>query len=167
MVRRYLIHNSLVEGVYVSNSGVDSNLRKAKLFSERRLAEKYISDHNLHGYEVRMKMYKSLNESIDDEDRIIEDIKSSVNDCKDIIDVTLELIDMYKGNKLDEEFLEGSNIEDIYKRLKKVQKYMSGMIFYPSFYNSKNEIDTPKEPTIDPDGGSSQDAESTGDGNAE
>jgi len=165
-MKRYVLSNSLNEKLYYSNPSEDTNsLSKAKVFSDRNFAEKFLLSRGLdEKYLVKLIVTHKLNE-MNYESSVNTDIESSVNDCKDIIDTTIELLELYKSDSLNEEILEGSNIEDVYEKLRKIQKYMSGIIFYPSFYNSKNERPTP---TIDPDGGiDSSGQESSGDSNAE
>lgn len=139
MNKYYVLNNSLDNSMYHKNLSTDTReLTECKKFSDRKLAEKYLFTKRLEeSYSVKLISNPKLNESFTADD-IHNDIQSALNDSKDIIDTTIDLIELY--NNLDDPSLNeevcGYNIEDLLKRLRKVKSYMSSMAFRPTFDNS-------------------------------
>lgn len=151
MNKFYVLNNSLDNSLYYKNSTLDTrSTNESKRFISRRSAEKFLRSNKLsENYSVKLLVSRAINESIDKED-VVEEIRSAVDDTKDILETTIDLIETYH-NSLNEEVLNCYNIDDVLDRLKKVQKYMSGITFSPSFDNSlgadpNKQIETPNNP---------------------
>ena len=144
MNKFYVLNNSLDERLYLSDlNHTTTKIDESKKFTSRKLAENFMKKKNLtENYSVKLISSRILNlrESIKDGRKsICDEIESAISDTKDIIDTTLEFLEMYYDEddpSLNEEIFDGSNIEDVLDRLRKLKKGASGIIFRPSFYSS-------------------------------
>ena len=147
MNKYYVLNNSNDNALYLKDDNSDTRLiSESKRFTGRRLAEKFIKSRKLsENYEVKLISTRNLNKNIFEScsTEIMEDIQSAIDDSKDMIDTTLELIDCYRSDQQMKEDIEGAtNIEDVYEKLKKVKNYMSCIAFSPSFDNSLGTVPT-------------------------
>lgn len=143
MNKTYVLNNSLDETLFLKDSVHDTrNVNESKKFPTRKLAEKYIGKRQLsEKYSVKLVSHRltNINESIEDNKYICDEISSAIDDTKDMIDTTLEFIELYyksDDKSLSEEIFDGSNIEDVLDRLRKLKKGVSGICFRSSFYDS-------------------------------
>lgn len=163
MNKVYVLNNSFDTSLYHANKSTDTrSVNEAKSFATRKLAENYMSRMKLsESYSVklvmpRMQVTKVVSESIDSESSkkmIYGEIQSAIDDTKDIIETTIDLISMYQSDLSEDISLEGSNIEDVLDRLKKMSKYANGIAFRPSFDNSLNDPDIEDPKNDDNTGG--------------
>jgi hypothetical protein len=164
MNKIYVLNNSHDSTLFYKDSTLDTRLvSESKRFINRGSAEKFLNSQKLsENYSVKVIFQKSINESLDG-DTMTKEIQSSIDDTKDMVDTTIELINAcYDENdhSLNEDCLNNSNIEDVLDKLRKIKKYMSGIAFTPYFDNSLGSTD--KE-VITPD--ADVPAESDGDSN--
>lgn len=136
MNKFYVLNNSRDNSLFYKNSMLDTrSTNESKRFISRRSAEKFLKSNKLsENYSVKLLVPKVIKESVDKKD-IIEEIESAVDDTKDILETTIDLIETYHGS-LNEDVLNCYNIDDILDKLKKVKSYMSCITFSPSFDNS-------------------------------
>lgn len=170
MNKLYVLNNSLDRTLFLKDSHSDTRkVNESKRFLTRSLAEKYINKRHLtERYSVKLvsKQLSLVNESLSSEDTnsVYKEISSAIDDTKDMIDTTLEYIEMYTNSdsSVNEDIFDGSNIDDVLDRLRKLKKGMSGICFRPSFYDSDGSY---MESTINPsDDNSSEDSSDFGDG---
>lgn len=148
MNKYYVLNNSLDNTLYHKSADTDTRLvNESKRFLTRKSAEKYSRVKGLNeSYQVKL-----INESVSKDSLELEEIESSLEDIKDMIDTTVDLIEYYNdNNELEEDASDGYDkvpLEDILEKLKKMKSYMAGLAFSPYFDNSLGHCSiTPDEP---------------------
>jgi len=143
--RRYVLNNSFDHSMYHKSRTTDTrSISEAKVFPSRSLASRYLEKNNLtESYEVRLlRRSKVVNESVSNEDAKRE-IRSSVDDLIDVIEVTADLVEMYRDS-VDDDMIR-VDIDKLLDKIKKIQKYSTSIDFYPSFRSSTGSTDEPGE----------------------
>lgn len=139
-MKYYVLNNSLDNTLYYKDQNSDTRLvNESKRFIDRSLAEKFLNNRKLaESYTVKLVAPRKLSESLD-KDSVINELESALDDCKEIIGTTLDLIDCYTSDKtIVEEVITDTDVEEIIRKLNKIKSYMAGMSFRPTFDNSLN-----------------------------
>ena len=145
MNKYYVLNNSLDKSLFLKSENLETRtLSESKQFGSRSLARKYLTKRNLtENYSIKMIVPKrhQMNESMDPKS-VGDDVKLAIDDAKDYIDNTIEYLDTCYGpdSELNEECINNSNIADVLEKFRKIQAYMSGIDFTPSFDNSLGSI---------------------------
>lgn len=163
MNKIYVLNNLLDESLFLKDHNNDTRtISESKQFTNRRLAENFLKRSKLtEKYSVKLALNKKINESVNS-DSLKKELESVLDDTKDMIDTSLDYIEEYY--RVNEEVFDGTNIEDVLDRLRKLKKGASGICFRPSFYDSDGsgmisdlgKAEDPKTSASDGEGGTKE-----------